>query len=214
VQAVLRKYGILFLADEVVCGFGRTGHWFGSQALGIEPDMMAMAKGMSSSYFPISAVAVSRDIYSSVKSFNSAGTTFGHGFTNSGHPVGAAIVTEVLAIYHEMNVLDRVRVLGDRLLSRVVEVLADCDVVGNIRGQGLLVGVEIVEDQGSKTPFSADLGVPSAIERAAMQKGLILRPQGNTITFCPPFVVSEEQIDEMAGTLAVVLRHLRSTIHS
>jgi 4-aminobutyrate--pyruvate transaminase len=208
IQAVLRKYGILFLADEIVCGFGRTGQWFGSQTFGIEPDMMAMAKGISSSYFPISAVAVSDDIYETVKTANAEGSNFGHGFTNSAHPVGAAIVREVLAMYHEMNVLERVTTLGDRLMTRLRDAVGKSDIVGDIRGRGLMVGVEIVEDRKTKTPFAASRRVPAEIERAAMQKGLMLRPQGNTITFCPPFVITEEHVDEMAGTLEVVLNQI------
>jgi 4-aminobutyrate--pyruvate transaminase len=209
VQAVLRKYGILFLADEIVCGFGRTGHWFGSQTFGIEPDMIAMAKGISSSYFPISAVAVSPEIYDSIKAANSDGSNFGHGFTNSGHPVGAAIVNDVLAIYHEMGIIERVDSLGERLITRLRHAVGSNDIVGDIRGRGLMVGLEIVEDKKTKTPFATSRRITAQIERGAMQKGLMLRPQGNTITFCPPFVITEDHVDEMAETLGEVLSDIK-----
>ena len=208
IQAVLRKHGILFLADEVVCGFCRTGEWFGSQSLAIRPDMMAMAKGISSSYFPISAVALSEEIYDSVREINSAGANFGHGFTNSGHPVGAAIVNEVIRIYKEMNATERVQELGKRILASAVAELGDIEIVGDIRGKGLLIGVEIVEDREAKLPFPADRGVPLAIEQAAMKRGLILRPQGNTITLCPPVIISDAQADEVVDTISAVLRSL------
>jgi 4-aminobutyrate--pyruvate transaminase len=139
---------------------------------------------------------------------NADGSNFGHGFTNSAHPVGAKIVNEVLAIYREMDVLTRVATLGDRLMARLCEVVGESDIVGDIRGRGLMVGVEIVQDRKTKTPFAASRRIPAEIERAAMQKGLMLRPQGNTITFCPPFVITEGQVDEMAETLGIVLNHL------
>lgn len=205
-QVVLRKYGILFLVDEVVCGFGRTGQWFGSQTFGIEPDMMGMAKGLSSSYFPISAVAIAPAIHDTIRSANAGGTNFGHGFTNSAHPVGSAIVLEVLASYRDMDVLSRVNSLGNRLLQRLTEAVGDIDIVGDIRGRGLLCGVEIVADRASKAPFAPELRVPQTIEAMAMKHELMLRPQGNVIAFCPPFIITEAQVDEMAEKLGVVLR--------
>ncbi|ODT84053.1 MAG: aminotransferase [Pelagibacterium sp. SCN 64-44] len=205
-QAVLRKYGILFLVDEVVCGFGRTGQWFGSQTFGIEPDMMGMAKGLSSSYFPISAVAIAPAIHDTICKANAGGTNFGHGFTNSAHPVGSAIVLEVLASYRDMDVLSRVNSLGNRLLRRLTEAVGDIDIVGDIRGKGLLCGVEIVADRASKAPFAPEKRVPQAIEVMAMEHELMLRPQGNVIAFCPPFIITEAQVDEMAEKLGVVLR--------
>lgn len=103
VHKLLRKYDILGLADEIVCGFGRTGKWFGEDTTGLAPDMMALAKGLSAGHFPISAVVMSAPIYDAVKAFNAAGGNFGHGFTNSGHPVGVAVALEVIRIYEEME---------------------------------------------------------------------------------------------------------------
>lgn len=209
IQAVLRKYGILFLADEVVCGFGRTGQWFGSQTFAIEPDMMAMAKGLSSSYFPISAVAIAPAIYETILAANRDGSNFGHGFTNSAHPVGAAIVLDVLAAYREMDVINRVQSLGAHLSGRLFETVGDFDIVGNIRGKGLLFGVEIVADRASKALFAPEKRIGPTIEALAMQHGLMLRPQGNVIAFCPPFIITEAQIDEAVDTLAIVLRQVQ-----
>lgn len=207
VQAVLKKYGILFLADEIVCGFGRTGSWFGCDSLGIKPDMMAMAKGLSSSYFPISAVAVSEEIYGSVKSINSGNTNFGHGFTNSGHPVGAAIVTEAIALYREMDVLNRVSSLGDRLIGHLNRIAESSDIIGHVRGRGLLLGAEIVADKTTRQGFAPEQHVLTKIDQHARNAGIILRPQGNTITFCPPFVIDEQQVDQIAEVFEEAVSH-------
>ncbi len=213
VQSILRKYGILFLADEIVCGFGRTGNWFGCDTLAIEPDMIAMAKGLSSSYFPISAVAVAPEIYASVKSINKGKANFGHGFTNSGHPVGAAIVSETIAIYRDMDVVATVRTLGDRLMHRLQDIAKASTIVGDVRGRGLILAAEIVADKATRAPHAADLNVLSRIDQHARAAGVILRPQGNAITFCPPFVIDEAQVDMIANvfesSLAKVEHELR-----
>lgn len=205
VQSILRKYGILFLADEIVCGFGRTGNWFGCETMGIEPDMMAMAKGLSSSYFPISAVAVAPSIYDSVKVVNKGKTNFGHGFTNSGHPVGAAIVNEAIEIYREMDVISTVRTLGERLMRRLVDIAETSTMIGDVRGRGLILGAEIVANRETRQPYAPELEVLARIDRHARAAGLILRPQGNTITFCPPFIIDEAQVDWIADVFAASL---------
>jgi len=115
VQKVLRKYDILSLADEIVCGFGRTGNWFGKDTVGYDPDMLSLAKGLSAGHFPMSAVVVKAPVYQAVYDFNDRGGNFGHGFTNSGHPVGLAVALEAIAIYEEMGVVDHVRKMGTRL---------------------------------------------------------------------------------------------------
>ena len=205
VQTILKKYGILFLADEIVCGFGRTGSWFGCDTFDIKPDMMAMAKGISSSYFPISAVAVAPHVYDSVRSINPGKSNFGHGFTNSGHPVGAAIVNETIAIYRDMNVVPTVNRLGNQLLGRLEEIGRASSIVGDVRGRGLILGVEIVAEKETRAAHAAELNVLARIDQHARSAGIILRPQGNTITFCPPFVIDENQVDTIANVFADAL---------
>lgn len=214
VQTILGKYGILFLADEIVCGFGRTGSWFGCETFAIKPDMMAMAKGISSSYFPISAVAVAPHIYDSVKSINAGSTNFGHGFTNSGHPVGAAIVNEAIAIYRDMDVVPMVSKLGDRLLGQLKEIGKNSSIIGDVRGRGLILGVEIVADKDSRAPHPAELNVLSRIDQHARDAGVILRPQGKAITFCPPFVIDETQVDMIAGVFEEALSKVETQLQS
>lgn len=208
IQAVLDRYGILMLDDEIVCGFGRTGNWFGSKTVGMRPDMISMAKGLSSSYFPISAVALSPRIYESIRDINRQGTNVGHGFTNSGHPVGAAIVRETLAVYNEMGLLDRVRELGSRLTDALAAAAGRSAIIGDIRSVGFLVGLELVENRTSNAPFPPARKIGTRIEQVARRQGLMLRMQGDTITFCPPFILSDEQVDEIGfaftKTLATV----------
>ena len=135
IQEVLRKYDILCLDDEIVCGFGRTGNWFGKETVGMSPDMIALAKGLSSSYFPISAVVIAPQIYDAVREFNKQGGSFGHGFTNSGHPVGVAVAVRLSKIYDEMDVVGHVRRMGARLRARFEEIGAASPIVGETRGR-------------------------------------------------------------------------------
>ncbi|ACM39443.1 MULTISPECIES: aminotransferase [Rhizobium/Agrobacterium group] len=214
IQAVLDKYGILCLDDEIVCGFGRTGNWFGCQTVGMMPDMMAMAKGLSSSFFPISAVAVSGKIYEAIKSINRDGSLFGHGFTNSGHPVGAAIVTEAIRQYQSMELPRWVQQRGQMLRAKIEPVLAACPYVGQFRGEGLLLAAELVANQETKEPFAAAFCIPQHLQRIAMQKGLMLRPQGNSITFCPPFIIDDAQIDFIVDALLASMKELEQEVIS
>jgi 4-aminobutyrate--pyruvate transaminase len=208
VQEVLRRHGILCLDDEIVCGFGRTGSWFGCESVGMEPDMMAMAKGLSSSYFPISAVAVAPHIYEAIHRINADGGNFGHGFTNSGHPVGAAIVREVIRTYEEMDLIGHVGGLSRRLRDRLETPARQSRMVGDFRGAGLLFGIELVADRDRKAAFAKELAIPAKLQRLAMDRGLMLRPQGDTITFCPPFILNEREVDFIAATFLSALAEL------
>lgn len=208
IEAVLRRHGILILADEVVCGFGRTGNWFGCQTVGMTPDMMALAKGLSSSYFPISAVLLGRPVREGLATINKAGEIFGHGFTNSAHPVGAAIALETLAVYRDMDVVTHVRAMGARLKAGLDAIAARSAIVGDVRGAGLMIGVELVADPASRTAFDPQLKVGARFDAAALENGLIIRAMGDTIGFCPPLIIDEAGIDEIldlaARTLATI----------
>lgn len=206
VQAVLSRHGILCLDDEIVCGFGRTGSWFGCESVGMKPDMMAMAKGLSSSFFPISAVAVSGEIYGEIAEINRESGQFGHGFTNSGHPVGARIALEAMRIYSDMGLPAWIAGPSEKLRAGLDAACADSPIVGDVRGLGLLFGVELVADREAKAPFPAALNLPARLQTEAMKRGLMLRPQGNTITFCPPFILTDGEIDFMIGTFRESLR--------
>ena len=193
VGAILERYDILMLDDEIVCGFGRTGNWFGCQTVGMKPDMMSVAKALSSSYFPISAVIISDRVYQTVAD-NHAGDQFGHGFTNSGHPVGAAIALEALKIYAEMDLLAEVRRKGARLQAGLEGLMAN-PYVGQVRGRGLMLGVELLADRASRRRFDPSLKLGAKVETAAAEQGLVVRSMGDVLGFCPPYIITDPQID-------------------
>ncbi len=208
VHKLLRKYDILTLADEIVCGFGRTGNWFGKDTTNYAPGMMALAKGLSAGHFPISAVVMSAPVYEAVKAFNSAGGNFGHGFTNSGHPVGLAIALEVIRIYEEMDVVTHVWTMGARLVGHFHELANEFDIIGDIRGEGLMLGIELVADRETRTPFDPALKAGMAFDRLAYANGLIGRCMGDTLGFSPPLIVGTAEVDEIADKTRTSLKQL------
>jgi 4-aminobutyrate--pyruvate transaminase len=214
IEAVLRRHDILVLGDEVVCGFGRTGNWFGCQTVGMRPDMVALAKGLSSSYFPISAVLLGRPIRDALAEMNRAGELFGHGFTNSGHPVGAAVALETLRIYHEMDVVAHVREMGARLKTGLAAIAARSGIVGQVRGEGLMIGVELVADPPSRAAFAPELKIGALFDAQALAHGLIIRAMGDTIGLCPPLSITAAEIDEILDLFGRTLRGVEEQLAS
>lgn len=210
VRAVLDKYDILMFDDEIVTGFARTGNWFGKETVGMQPDMMSLAKGLSSSYFPISAVVMAPKIYEAVKEFNARGGAFGHGFTNSGHPVGAAIALEVIQIYREMNAVEHVRKVGARLRGHFEAMQSRYPFIGDVRGAGLMLGIELVADRDTRTPFNPDWQVGLKFDEIAYENGLIGRCMGDTLGFSPPLIVTESDVDEIAEKTDASLKQLQA----
>jgi 4-aminobutyrate---pyruvate transaminase len=210
VQAVLRKYDVLCLADEIVCGFARTGNWFGSETVGMQPQMMALAKGLSSSYFPISAVVAAPEIYQALYDFNKQGAAFGHGFTNSGHPVGVAVALEAIRIYEEMDVVAHVRGMGARLRGHFEAMAEASPIVGQVRGAGLMLGIEIVADKQTRAPFAPEKQAGMTFDRFAYENGLVARCMGDVLGFSPPLIVTESDVDEIAERCARSLKQLEA----
>ncbi|RDJ99107.1 aspartate aminotransferase family protein [Paraburkholderia lacunae] len=196
IQAVLKRHDILLVADEVICGFGRTGNMFGSQTYGMQPDMITMAKQLSAGYLPISALMVNERIYRGLVSQSERIGTFGHGFTYSGHPVCAAVALETLKIYEEDGILEHVRAVTPHFQERVAE-LGRHPLVGEARGAGLLAAVELVADKETREPFAPSDGVAAYAGMRALSHGLITRALGDTVNFCPPLIVTHAQIDEI-----------------
>ncbi len=194
IQAVLKKYDVLLVADEVICGFGRTGNLWGSQTFGIEPDIMSMAKALSSAYLPISAVLISDQVYQVLADNSAKIGTFGHGYTYSGHPVAAAVALETLKIYEERDIVGHVQQVGPRLQEGLRR-YADHPLVGEVRGVGLIAGVELVADPASKAGFDPAGKVGGYFAERAQAHGLIIRNLMDTIGICPPLIITEEQID-------------------
>lgn len=196
IQAVLTKYDILLIADEVICGFGRTGEAFGSVTFGIKPDIMVMAKALSSSYLPISAVMISDKLYQAIADNSAKIGTFGHGYTYAGNPVSAAVALETLKIYEERKLFDHARAVGQRLQSGLRK-FADRPYVGEVRGVGLIGAVELVADKTTKALFDPAGKVGTYLVGRAQAHGLILRNLVDSVAFSPPLIITEDQVDDM-----------------
>lgn len=204
IQAVLKRYDVLLVADEVICGFGRLGAMFGSELFGMEPDMMTCAKGLSSGYLPISALLISEPIWQACLSESDKVGVFGHGFTYSGHPVCAAVALETLKIYDEMDIVGRVKAMAPRL-QEGLQAFAFHPLVGEVRGIGLVAALEIVRDKAKKESFDPKASIGLFIERRCQEHGVILRALGDALTIAPPLIVNEAEIDEILRVVGLAL---------
>ncbi len=204
VQAVLRKYDILMIADEVICGFGRTGHYWGCDAMGIEPDMLTCAKGLSAAFQPISALLLSDRLYQVIADQSQALGGLGHGYTYGGHPVAAAVALETLKIYDELDIVGHVRDVAPAFQAGV-KALADHPLVGEARGIGLMAALEFVADKDSRTPFPAEAKIAQQVSNALQRNGILLRALGDTLVMAPPLIVDAEQIQTILKALTQAL---------
>ena len=204
IQKVLKKYGILLVADEVICGFGRTGNMWGSQTYGIEPDILTCAKALSSAYVPISAVMISEPVYQAMQRQSDKIGSFGHGYTYSAHPVPAAVALETLKIYEERDIVAHVRAIAPRLQDGLRK-FANHPLVGEVRGIGLVAAVELVKDKETKAPFDPKSGVGTYLYKRAQAHGLIVRNMIDSIAFTPPLIITAEEIDEILAKFGQAL---------
>ena len=214
VQAVLNRHDILFIADEVINGFGRTGNFWGCETFNIvEPDLITCAKQLSSAYIPISAVMISEHIYEVFAEQSNKLGVFGTGFTYGGHPVGAAVALETLDIYERDNILDHVQKVMPKFQYRLQH-LSNHSLVGEARGAGLIGAVELVEDKVTKSPFDPTKGVAKQVYAKCLEHGLIVRalPAGDTIGICPPLIIDEAQIDDLFDALQAGLDDVAATL--
>jgi 4-aminobutyrate--pyruvate transaminase len=200
IQAVLRKHDILMVADEVICGFGRTGHMFGCDTYGIQPDVMTVAKALSSSYLPISATLVSATIYAGLVKGSERNGAFSHGVTYAGHPVASAVALEALKIYEETDIVGHVQRMAPTFQARLAA-LGSHPLVSGTRGVGLIGAIEIAQDKASKKTFDASSGVLAHLSGAVLEHGLITRALRDTMALCPPLIITEAQIHEMFDKL-------------
>jgi 4-aminobutyrate---pyruvate transaminase len=204
IQPVLRRHDVLMIADEVICGFGRTGNMFGSQTYGIAPDIMTVAKALSSAYLPISATIVSEKIYEALRGQSEKLGLLAHGFTYSGHPVCCAVALEALKIYEERDIIGHVRRVAQRF-QQGLRAFADHPLVGEVRGVGLVGALELVQDKRSKTSFPLTQAVGQGLQARAQAGGLIIRALGDIIAVCPPLIITEEQVGEVMRRLGRAL---------
>jgi len=196
IQRVLKQHDVLLIADEVICGFGRTGRMFGSETFGLAPDIVTVAKALSSAYLPIAATIVSEALYQSFVTESEKIGVFAHGYTYAGHPVCAAVALEALRLYEERNILAHVEAMSPLFLDGLRRFAAH-PLVGEVRGAGLIAGVELVRDKAAKESFDPKIAAASVFANHAQERGLIVRPLGETVALCPPLVIGEADIAEL-----------------
>jgi putrescine aminotransferase len=202
VRRLCTQYDILLIADEVVCGFGRTGHWFGSQCFGIEPDIMSTAKGLTSGYLPMSATLLRDEL---AELLIAKGGEWVHGFTYSGHPVCAAVALRNLELIRDTGLVERVRdEIGPSFQRRLAELTAH-PLVGEARGVGMVAALELVRDKATRERYPDELRIAVRVREACFRRGLIIRAARNCMMMAPPLVMSEAEADEMVGIIAEAL---------
>lgn len=193
IQAVLRRHDILLIADEVICGFGRTGKMFGSQTFDIKPDIMVLSKQLTSSYQPLAAVLINETVYQGIAAQTGQYGTLGHGFTASGHPVATAVALENIRIIEEQNLVAHAAALGEQMQSALRD-LADHPLVGEVRGCGLIAAVELVGNKADKSPLHSTGHLGRYLVGRAQEHGLISRAMGDALAFCPPLITTHEEM--------------------
>jgi 4-aminobutyrate---pyruvate transaminase len=205
IMKVCAKYDLLMISDEVICGFGRLGEMFGSDAVGFRPDAITVAKALSSAYLPIAAVMVPQRMYQAMLAESSKVGIFGHGYTYSGHPVAAAVAIKTLDIYARERIVDKVAAVAP-LFQRRLKKLGEHPLIGEARGLGLVGGLEMVVDKRTKKPFEPKQGVGARCVAFAEAEGLIVRAlAGDTLSLCPPLVISAHEIEELFDRLTRAL---------
>ena len=204
IQAVLDRYGIWLWDDEVICGFGRLGTDFGANKMSMRPQMMTLAKALSSAYVPVSAAIVQGDIADCINASATEVGVFGHGYTYSGHPLGCAVASKVIDIYVRDKIFDHAATVGDYLQARLRE-FADHPLVGEVSGVGMIGAVELVADKESKKPFDG-MKVGQFCAKAAEDNGLVIRPLGgNRVAVCPPLIIETTHVDELIEKFGAAL---------
>jgi 4-aminobutyrate--pyruvate transaminase len=205
VQAVLKRHDILLIADEVITGFGRLGQRFGTNVFDLQPDLVTVAKMLTSAYVPMSALYVSNAIYQTVADASAGIGTFGHGYTYSGHPLACAVALETLRIYESDDVIGHVQRVAPRLQAGLQR-FASHPLVGQARGLGLIGALELAEDPAARKAFDPKRGVGGYFVKRAQAHGLIVRVLGgDVIAYSPPLVITEAEIDFMMAKTALAL---------
>ena len=194
IQRICDKYNILLIADEVICGFGRTGNWFGSQTFGIRPNVIAMAKGLSSGYLPISAVAVDERV---ARALIECGDEFAHGFTYSGHPVSAAVALQTIRAMQAEKIVENVAANIAPYFQKQLHELADHPMVGDVSGCGLLGGIALMKDKNRKAFFDDPGQVGYLCRDHCFAQGLVMRSVGDRMVLSPPLIITKAEIDEL-----------------
>lgn len=205
VQTVLKRYGIPLISDEVICGFGRTGNTWGCETYDFMPDAIISSKNITAGFFPMGAVILGPELADRIQAAAEAIEEFPHGFTASGHPVGCAIALKAIDVVMNEGLAENVRAMTPKFEAGMAH-LAENPNIGEWRGKGLMGALEAVKDKATKTPFDGSLSVSERIANTCTDHGLICRPLGQAIVLCPPFIMTEPQMDEMFDKLGAALK--------
>jgi len=210
IQKVLKKHQILFIADEVVCGFGRLGEWFGSQVYDLDPDMITTAKALTSGYFPLSASFITDDIWQVIREGSKKHGSFAHGYTYAGHPIGAATAMANLDIIEKENLVTKSAEIGAYFHQQLQQRFEQDSFVAEIRGRGMLAAVQLVKDKASKTLFDPKVKIAPKVTQQCYENGLIARPlpSVDSVAFSPPLITTRAQVDEIVNRFDQSLREV------
>lgn len=214
VKAVLKKYDILMIADEVICGYGRIGYNFASELYNIEPDLMASAKALTSGYFPMSATYITDEIWETLRYGSETLGGFSHGYTYSGHPIGCAVALKNLEIMKRLNLTQNASEVGAYLHERLAGAFGNHPHVGEVRGHGLLAAVQMVVDRDPKKFFNPACKIPARVADACYQAGLIVRPLPSigAIALSPPLIMTKENVDQMVDKITLGLNEVMDNL--
>ena len=212
VRKICDKHGVLLIADEVVTGFGRTGHLFGTRLWGVQADLWCLAKGISSGYVPLGATAISSKVAQVFNDDKTGQAAVGHGYTYSAHPVGAAAALATLDEIQRLDVPGNAGRVGAVMQERLRKLEKTCSFVGDVRGVGLMLGIEMVEDKALRTPMARSSDIPARVAKAAYQRGLMVRISGPNLILSPPLVISLEEVNHLCDVLEASFAAVEATL--
>jgi adenosylmethionine-8-amino-7-oxononanoate aminotransferase len=208
-REICDRHGLLLIADEVITGFGRTGKWFAMEHWGVVPDLMTMAKGITSGYWPVGACAVTDRVFEAFQ--GGIETTYTHGFTYGGHPAGGAAGLANVAIMEREDLPGNAARMGKRMLDGLND-LRKHTIVGDVRGLGLMCAVELVKDKRTKEPFAGFEAGTKLLNDTLYEAGMVTRVAGNFIFLAPPLTVTDEEVDEMVGLVGSSIAHVETEL--
>jgi 4-aminobutyrate--pyruvate transaminase len=212
INKVLAKYGVRFIGDEVICGFGRTGNWFGTETMGMAVSSISMAKAITSAYFPMGAITIEEDLYQAMLDESRKIGTFGHGYTYTAHPVACAVALKTIEIYERIRIIDHVRKVAPVFEGRIRK-LGSHPLVGDARATGLIGALELVADKETRRAFGPKQGVGSACADTLQELGLLVRAMGDSVAFCPPLIITADEINEMFDIVERGLDRTEERVH-